>query len=459
MDRVCISVAAPALRSEFGYSPQEIGLIFGAFSLSYALFQAPWGWLGDRRDVRGLIGGVILCWSLFTVLTATAASLISLIIVRFLFGVSEAALSPLIASAFRRTVSAARSSSAFGFFLAGGRLGGMIAPFIAARCVARYGWRFAFFAFGAVGIMAFVVWFLASPRTMISQTHQEPSIAPRPLFSAPLLALIFTALLYTMAWQFFATWFPTYLIDVRHFALQSVGKYAGLPFFFGLCATALGRSFRRRRDRVFWNRPREAIGVLCQLACRDVVVLLRLNYRESQDQCNPAFAGRRSRRLHLGKPLGIRCRSWRQIGRSYFGPHEFSRKRGRLPVASGDWSSVEQALRMDNNFTADGTALRSRGVPISFCAHIFCEPPLFNTGKRIAGATVNTPGPLSDRGADASTRETHSLPNVPRCGTRNDRHGESYLRDDDGQLRRLPPRTQRPKRGVNRVERETTSIR
>ena len=43
MDRVCISVAAPALRSEFGYSPQEIGPIFGAFSLSYALFQAPWG--------------------------------------------------------------------------------------------------------------------------------------------------------------------------------------------------------------------------------------------------------------------------------------------------------------------------------------------------------------------------------------------------------------------------------
>ena len=78
---------------------------------------------------------------------------------------------------------------------------------------------------------------------MISQTHQEPSIAPRPLFSAPLLALIFTALLYTMAWQFFATWFPTYLIDVRHFSLQSVGKYAGLPFFFGLCATALGGLF------------------------------------------------------------------------------------------------------------------------------------------------------------------------------------------------------------------------
>ncbi|MFZ0594214.1 MAG: MFS transporter [Bryobacteraceae bacterium] len=176
-------------------------------------------------------------------MTATAASLISLVIIRFLFGVSEAALSPLIASAFRRGVTAARSSSAFGFFLAGGRLGGMIAPFIAARCVVRYGWRSAFFAFAAIGIVVFAGWFAAFPRTIISRSPQLAPPAPPPRFSAPLLALISTALLYTMAWQFFATWFPTYLIDVRHLSLQSAGEYAGLPFFFGLCATAFGGLF------------------------------------------------------------------------------------------------------------------------------------------------------------------------------------------------------------------------
>jgi sugar phosphate permease len=42
MDRVCMSIVSPALRAEFGFSAGEIGMIFGAFSLSYALFQSPW---------------------------------------------------------------------------------------------------------------------------------------------------------------------------------------------------------------------------------------------------------------------------------------------------------------------------------------------------------------------------------------------------------------------------------
>src|SRR6202161_3604921 len=49
MDRVCISVLVPKLRSELGFSAGDIGLIFGAFGLSYALFQMPWGMIVDRR--------------------------------------------------------------------------------------------------------------------------------------------------------------------------------------------------------------------------------------------------------------------------------------------------------------------------------------------------------------------------------------------------------------------------
>jgi MFS transporter, ACS family, glucarate transporter len=49
MDRVCISVLAPKLRTDLGFSASDIGLIFGAFGLSYALFQVPWGMIADRR--------------------------------------------------------------------------------------------------------------------------------------------------------------------------------------------------------------------------------------------------------------------------------------------------------------------------------------------------------------------------------------------------------------------------
>ena len=117
MDRVCISVLAPKLRSELGFSAGDIGLIFGAFGLSYALFQMPWGMIVDRRGARNIIAGVILAWSMFTGLTAVTRGLMAFVSIRLLFGVSEAALAPAVASLFRRTVPVRSRPTAFGSFL------------------------------------------------------------------------------------------------------------------------------------------------------------------------------------------------------------------------------------------------------------------------------------------------------------------------------------------------------
>ena len=43
LDRVCISTAAPAIRADLGLSDGEMGLVFSAFTLAYALFEVPSG--------------------------------------------------------------------------------------------------------------------------------------------------------------------------------------------------------------------------------------------------------------------------------------------------------------------------------------------------------------------------------------------------------------------------------
>jgi Sodium:dicarboxylate symporter family/Major Facilitator Superfamily len=53
LDRVCISTAAPAIRAELGLSDGEMGLVFSAFTLAYALFEVPSGWFADRFGARG----------------------------------------------------------------------------------------------------------------------------------------------------------------------------------------------------------------------------------------------------------------------------------------------------------------------------------------------------------------------------------------------------------------------
>jgi len=241
MDRVCVSVLAPKLRSELGFSASDIGLVFGAFGLSYALFQMPWGMIADRRGARNIIGGVILAWSMFTGLTAATRGLMAFVSIRFLFGVSEGALAPAVASLFRRTVPVRSRPTAFGSFLAGGRIGGIIAPGFAAFLAIHYGWRSVFVLFAALGLFAAATWFRAFPRELVIQEPEgTPLSLPAPRFSLSLTALILVGSIYTMTWQFFVTWFPSYLIESRGFSFQKAGTYTGLPFLFGLLATFSG---------------------------------------------------------------------------------------------------------------------------------------------------------------------------------------------------------------------------
>jgi ACS family glucarate transporter-like MFS transporter len=175
MDRACISVVAPRIRSDLGFSATEMGPIFGAFSLSYALFQVPWGIIADRHGVRTIVAGVILLWSAFTTLTAVAWSFGSMALFRFLFGVSEASLSPAVASEFRHSVPPGRRSTAFGLFLAGGRVGGIAAPVRTAFVAVRYGWRAVFFLFASIGFAALAMWLGAFPRSSSEPPGGRPN--------------------------------------------------------------------------------------------------------------------------------------------------------------------------------------------------------------------------------------------------------------------------------------------
>jgi len=266
MDRVSMSIVAPSLRAEFSFSNIQIGMIFGAFSLSYALFQTPWGMVADRWPVRNLVALVILLWSASTGLTALCSTFIVFLLVRFVFGASEAALSPMIAALFRRSVSSEWRPVAFGLFLAGGRVGGLIAPAITAFYVVHGGWRSVFLFFAALGVIAVIGWWIGYPRGELVERRKPDEIRSRFPISISLLVLILVAFLYTSTWQFFATWFPTYLIDSRHFSLQKASVFTGLPFFFGVFSAFGGGPLSRWSARVFGTHAGRRIVVCGSLA-------------------------------------------------------------------------------------------------------------------------------------------------------------------------------------------------
>src|SRR5215469_10357462 len=90
LDRLCIPAAAPSISSEFHLTDSQMGYVFSAFTLAYALFEVPSGWLGDYIGTRKALARIVLWWSIFTALTGLARGFASLFSLRLLFGVGEA---------------------------------------------------------------------------------------------------------------------------------------------------------------------------------------------------------------------------------------------------------------------------------------------------------------------------------------------------------------------------------
>src|SRR5207245_6900324 len=100
IDRVAISQAAPAIARDLHLSTLQMGYVFSAFGLTYALLEIPSGWLCDRIGPRKVLTRIVLWWSFFTAATGWVWNLPSLLITRFLFGAGEAVCFPCLAKSF-----------------------------------------------------------------------------------------------------------------------------------------------------------------------------------------------------------------------------------------------------------------------------------------------------------------------------------------------------------------------
>jgi len=60
LDRVCISTAQIAVSSDLHLSTSQMGVVFGAFTLAYALFEIPSGRMGDRIGPRKVLTRIVL---------------------------------------------------------------------------------------------------------------------------------------------------------------------------------------------------------------------------------------------------------------------------------------------------------------------------------------------------------------------------------------------------------------
>ena len=251
LDRVNISIAARYIISENGLSNVQMGEIFSAFTLSYAIFQVPGGWLADRFGSRLVLTVAVLWWSAFTALTALTreiipASLMSalaaLLLVRFCLGAGEAAAWPTFNRTIANWIPIKDRALASSIPLAGGGAGAAIAPPFIAWLMLTYGWRESFYVCAAIGAVCALAWFwymrddpadhkdvnaaelrkIQSDSSKVRQAElQTGSAAPwRAIFSARNVWLLaFSSMSCGYLIYIYLSWFYVYLTEVRGMTL------------------------------------------------------------------------------------------------------------------------------------------------------------------------------------------------------------------------------------------------
>jgi MFS family permease len=160
LDRICISVVGVRIKSEFNLNNEKFSWVLAAFSLAYAISEIPAGALGDRIGQRRILIRIVLWWSLFTALTGITTGLVTLIIVRFLFGMGEAGALPTMSGVISRWLPANELSRGLSASLIGQTAGAAVAPFIVVTLAASFGWRSTFFVNAFInGFWWFRYWF------------------------------------------------------------------------------------------------------------------------------------------------------------------------------------------------------------------------------------------------------------------------------------------------------------
>ena len=291
-DRVCIMRAAADIQRDLGLTDGQMGKVFSAFWLAYALFEIPMGRWGERFGARTTLTRIVLAWSLFTALSGSAVGFLSLLSFRLLFGIGEAGAYPNMARVQSRWLPAQAIGRAGGLLWLTARWGGAFSPLIfgailrALDSAAFRGavaglpllnhlahapaWRMGFWASGLLGLVwvaLFYPWFRDDPAAKASVNAAELDLirsgrkpaqpagdgrgdagrdnagrddvghaaAPgmwRALFtSRSLLALALLYLFGSFGWSFFVSWMPRFLKDVHHLPVEKIEL--AMPLFYG----------------------------------------------------------------------------------------------------------------------------------------------------------------------------------------------------------------------------------
>jgi ACS family D-galactonate transporter-like MFS transporter len=251
LDRTILGIAAPALTKEIGVDAALMGVVFSAFSWTYAAAQVPGGAFLDRFGTRLTYCLSVGFWSFFTLCQALVGGVAALLGLRLLLGVAESPCFPansrVVATWFPRH----ERAFATGVYTVGEYIGLAFLSPLLFLMLAEWGWRSLFVGAGLLGLSFAGLWWAKyrepgesrANAAEIAEIVAGGGLAGKPAAQKLDWRSVGLLLQHRQMWGicigqfagnstlvFFLTWFPTYLATERHMDWLKIGFFAVLPF-------------------------------------------------------------------------------------------------------------------------------------------------------------------------------------------------------------------------------------
>jgi ACS family hexuronate transporter-like MFS transporter len=226
LDRQTISILAPTLQRQMGLNNDHLGWLFSIFYYSYTLFQFAVGPVLDRFNLRWCFACAVMAWSLVVGLTGLASGFATLMVFRFLLGVTEAANWPAGLRILVRTLPPEERTLGCGIFDGGAAVGALIAPVAIFALLGAFGWRSVFFCLGLLGFFWAPIWLFVTRSPELS--HVWTGVRTEAggiegllrvyrdfVRSPPFWWVLLVSVTVNPCFYFTVNWLPTYFVQAR----------------------------------------------------------------------------------------------------------------------------------------------------------------------------------------------------------------------------------------------------
>ena len=293
MDRQVIGLLKPTLQAQLGWTEIGYSNIVFAFTMAYGIGSLMVGNWIDRLGTRVGFSLAVLFWSISAMAHAAAGSIFQFAAARFSLGIGESGSFPASIKAIAEWFPKKERAVATGIFNSGTNVGAIVTPLVVPWLTLRFGWRMAFIATGALGLVWIAAWLALYRRpeesklvsrqelALIQSDPEEPesvSVPWRTLVTLPQAWAVGLGKFFTdPIWWVYLFWMPDFLsrnlkLDLKGMALPLFVVYSGASV-----GSIGGGWLSSRLLKRGWsvNGSRKTAMLVCALAVTPIMLAAR----------------------------------------------------------------------------------------------------------------------------------------------------------------------------------------